>query len=122
MKIPIVKYNDTLLSIISLFAPIKGITIFPFIIIRERFINYHYPKATDKLLNHEKIHIEQQKEMLILPFFVFYFIEWLVKLFIYGFKSYRNLSFEREAYKFEGDMTYLSNRKRYAFLKYVIKE
>lgn len=39
--------------------------------------------------------------MLFIFFFLWYFIEWTVKLFKYGVKdnkAYYNLSFEREAY------------------------
>lgn len=53
-------------------------------------------------LNHEAIHTAQMKEMLYVGFYLWYVIEWLVKLFIYGEQAYRNISFEREAYAYEG--------------------
>jgi hypothetical protein len=37
------------------------------------------------------------KEMLYIPFYLWYGVEWLVKLFCKG-NAYRNISFEREAY------------------------
>lgn len=47
-----------------------GITIFPFIFVK-RLNNV-------KLINHEKIHIRQQLELLVIPFFIIYGIEWLI--------------------------------------------
>lgn len=69
-------------------------------------------------INHESIHSEQYKEMFWLPFLIWYGIEWLFKLFIYGDsrKAYRNISFEREAYANEKDLNYLKNRKKYNWL------
>ncbi|MBC8003884.1 MAG: hypothetical protein H7X84_00305 [Verrucomicrobia bacterium] len=64
------------------------------------------------LINHEKIHWEQQKEMLIIPFYLWYIIEWM-------FKGYRTISFEREAYLQERNLHYLKTRKRYAWVKYL---
>lgn len=72
-------------------------------------------------INHEAIHSEQYKEMLWIPFLIWYGIEWLIKIFIYGDarKAYRNISFEREAYQNEHDLEYLSNRKRYRWFKLI---
>ena len=72
-------------------------------------------------INHEAIHTEQYKEMLWIPFLIWYGIEWFIKIFIYGdtHKAYRNISFEREAYQNEHDLEYLSNRKRYRWFKLI---
>lgn len=72
-------------------------------------------------INHEAIHSEQYKEMLWIPFLIWYGIEWFIKIFIYGniHKAYRNISFEREAYQNEHDLEYLSNRKRYRWFKLI---
>lgn len=48
------------------------------------------------LVQHERTHWEQQKEMGIIFFFIWYVIEWFFKLFSEG-KAYKRLSFEREA-------------------------
>lgn len=61
-------------------------------------------------INHEKIHLEQQKELLFIGFFILYLIEFM-------FKGYYNISFEREAYKYGQNLNYLSNRKHYANYK-----
>ena len=37
------------------------------------------------------------KEMMYIPFYLLYVVEWLIKLFCKG-SAYRNISFEREAY------------------------
>lgn len=80
----------------------------------------------DKMINHESIHTEQMKEMLFIPFYIWYCIEWFIKLFKYGDGSknngdsaYRNISFEREAYDNEDDMKYLKKRKRYSWWYYL---
>ena len=51
--------------------------------------------------NHERIHWEQQMEMMVVFFYLWYFVEWFIKLFIYGKRAYYNISFEREANYFE---------------------
>ena len=74
------------------------------------------------MINHESIHTKQMKEMLYIPFYLWYGVEWLVKLFKYGKDSYYNISFEREAYANQYDLKYLSNRKPYSWWKYLIKK
>lgn len=73
-------------------------------------------KMSDKDINHEKIHTSQMKELLYLPFYLLYFGEWVVRLFMKG-NAYRNISFEKEAYTNENDLTYLTRRKRYGMWK-----
>ena len=114
MKIPIIKYNDNFLKNLSIFMSIGGITLFPFIILREKYKNN--PK---NIIRHESIHIKQQIEMLVIPFYVFYTLEWFIKLFIFGTKAYQNLSFEREAKTNEGNPDYLKTRKFWAWVKYL---
>jgi len=89
--------------------------LFPFILIKRRqdFFN-------EQLLRHEEIHIQQQLELLILPFYILYFIHYMVNLFIYfnHDKAYRNIVFEKEAYQNDKDSMYLSNRKAWSFIKF----
>lgn len=94
----------------------RGLTLFPFVIIRD-FLD----KENKVLLNHEKIHIRQQIELLILPFFLFYFLEYLVRLvqFRDKNKAYRNISFEREAYDNERNLDYLKTRSFWKFKNYI---
>ncbi len=73
------------------------------------------------VVNHERIHTAQQRELLFLPFYVIYFIEWLFRLVQYRsvHRAYLNISFEREAYTHGRDLTYLSRRRPYSFLRYL---
>ena len=71
-------------------------------------------------LNHEAIHTAQMRELLYIGFYLWYVVEWLVKLFIYGKEAYRNVSFEREAYQYAGYEGYLSIRKRYRWIQLII--
>lgn len=73
------------------------------------------------LMQHEKIHWAQQKEMLGIPFYVWYGIEYLIRLALYlnHWDAYSGISFEREAYWHEDDHTYEGNRKRFHWLKYL---
>jgi len=74
---------------------------------------------TDITISHERIHTEQMKELGYIFFYLFYLLEWILKLFKYGLNSYRNISFEREAYANQEELLYLRSRKRFAFLKYL---
>ena len=68
-------------------------------------------------VNHESIHTRQFIETGFIVFYVIYLVEYLVRLFAYGFdtdKAYYNVSFEREAYLHEEDQNYLKNRRPYA--------
>ena len=69
-------------------------------------------------INHESIHTEQMKEMLYVFFYLWYGIEWLVRLVQYrnAHTAYRNIGFEREAYMNQGNMGYLQGRGRYAWV------
>lgn len=71
--------------------------------------------------NHEAIHTAQIKELLYVGFYLWYAVEWAVRLLRNGFKAheaYRSIAFEREAYENQGDTAYLSSRKRFAFISY----
>lgn len=77
-------------------------------------------RISDTLINHESIHTEQMKEMLYVPFYLLYVIEWLIKLFCKG-NAYRNISFEREAYDNQYNLDYLKTRKHYSWIKRLFK-
>ena len=93
-----------------------GITIFPFIFLRDPKL-----KEDKTLINHETIHIIQQVELLVIPFYIWYFTEYAYRLIQYKdqHKAYRNISFECEAYANENNPNYLKERKFYNFLKYI---
>tara|TARA_R110002050_G_scaffold273113_1_gene417035 strand:- start:26949 stop:27287 length:339 start_codon:yes stop_codon:yes gene_type:complete len=104
---------------ISKYIVPKGYTalaVFPFVFLKSKDL-----KVDEILLNHEKIHLRQQLEMLILPFYLFYVGEFLIRLLQYKNwnKAYRNISFEREAYYNESHLDYLEQRTFWHFLKYL---
>lgn len=104
--------------IINKFIPIKGyvaMTAWPFIFARKELSKY--------VLNHEYIHGEQQKELLIVFFLLFYCLEYIIKLCITlnHNTAYQSISFEQEANKYEHDLNYISTRHRYTWIKYVFK-
>lgn len=94
---------------------VTGMAIYPFILIRN---------ATDReyavLIRHETIHLRQQLEMLILPFYITYLVNYLYNLskFRNHNKAYKEIIFEREAYSNEHDPNYLFNRRFWGFRFY----
>ena len=94
----------------------RGMTIFPFVLVK-----YNFDKENEVFLNHEKIHLRQQLEMLIVPFFVCYLLEYLFRLVQYkrAALAYRNISFEREAYANESNFDYLKKRSFFQSLRYL---
>lgn len=71
--------------------------------------------------NHERIHTVQMRELLFIFFYLWYMIEWIVRLIQYrnSKEAYLNISFEREAHKNQSDLGYLKVRKHYQNLKYL---
>ena len=68
-------------------------------------------------LNHELIHSVQQRELLYIPFFIWYGIEWFVLYLKYKdwTEAYFHIRFEKEAYAHQHDMSYLKTRKHYEY-------
>jgi hypothetical protein len=89
--------------------------LYPFIL-----VNHKHLIADAALINHERIHLRQQAELLVIPFYVLYLINYLTNLAIYlnHHKAYLNIVFEREAYTKETDPCYLNSRKLYSWLRY----
>lgn len=113
---PFVIYSDKTLDVLSILMKIGGISLFPVIVLREKYRDSKdkfWVKANKRTVNHESIHFQQTLELGVLPFYVLYVLEWLLKLPFYGMKAYENISFEREAYSNESDLSYLEDRKRY---------
>ena len=93
-----------------------AMTIWPFIFVKEKVY-----KLDKFMINHEKIHLLQQIELGILPFFLWYLTEFIINLIRYRNWdiAYRAISFEKEAYENETDLNYLKNRKVWSFWKYL---
>lgn len=93
----------------------RAITLYPFIFVKKR-------KGLDDriMLNHEKIHLRQQRELWVLPFYVLYLMEYTISR-LKGRthnEAYRQISFEQEAFAHERDFGYLCSRKRNAYRDY----
>ncbi|MDH6354722.1 hypothetical protein M2132_001051 [Dysgonomonas sp. PH5-45] len=85
------------------------------------FARKEYKPISDRTINHESIHTAQMREMLYLFFYIWYGIEWVVRLLQYKNKrdAYRNISFEKEAYLHDMDPVYLKHRKLYNWFRLV---
>lgn len=93
-----------------------GLCLWPFIIVKEDSFKYDAV-----LINHERIHLEQQKELFIIFFYILYISEWILRFLYYldSYKAYQNISFEREAYAHEWDLDYTTKRRSFGFIKYL---
>ena len=100
---------------------INGITLFPFVFLRKSYMDRLAIWNYEKLINHESIHLKQQAEMGVVFFYVWYFLEYCIRVVLIGNTdaAYRKICFEREAYENEKDLVYLKTRKFWAFLKYI---
>ncbi len=95
---------------------VNGMALFPFILVRKAA-----HKADPLLINHEKIHLAQQLELLILPFYMLYLLHYIINLTRYREhdKAYRNIVFEREAYLMESRQEYLKSRSFWAWINFL---
>ena len=99
------------------FIPFKGfvaMNLFGILFARNEYRN----KISDRTINHESIHTAQIKEMGYIFFYIWYLVEWLIRLLINS-DAYRNISFEREAFINDDNLNYLKTRKRFSWLKYI---
>jgi len=97
---------------------VTAITLWPFVIFRKP------EKVSDlRIINHEKIHLKQQIELLIILFYLIYVFEFLFLLVLKRNwnLAYRSISFEKEAYLFDTDFGYLKQRKLFAMWRSVKK-
>lgn len=96
--------------------PAAGMAIFPFILLR----NESY-KTDQEIINHEKIHLRQQLELLILPFYILYLLNYLINLIRYKNHdlAYRKIIFEQEAYAHETNLAYLKQGNWFSWIKLI---
>ncbi len=92
-----------------------GFAFWPFIFLRNREC------ASERILNHERIHLHQQREMLVIPFYIWYFTEYIIRRFQCDSwrEAYFNISFEREAFDNENEMGYLGRRRFWGWREYL---
>ena len=94
------------------FIPPKGfkaINLFGLVLCRD------YLDSIDK--NHELIHTEQMKELLYVPFYILYILNYIWNLLKYRDKkkAYKNIIFEKEAYNNQSNLDYIKHRKNYNY-------
>lgn len=111
---PIVIISPKFTKLMSMVIDVYAITIFPFIISRE--------KMSERVLNHETIHIHQQRELLVIPFYILYAFYYLVAIIKYKNKqqAYYMIPFEQEAYENDDNFDYLKTRKWFAWRRYKV--
>lgn len=115
------------------FIPLKGfkaITLWPWIFVRKG------KKMNNVDIRHEEIHGEQQKELLIVFFYLLYAIFYVIEIFRCLFNKsrgvkpnkkkqtfwnrvYRSVPFENEAYSMEHWVEYLEHREHYAWVNFI---
>lgn len=108
-------FNDSLVFILSGFQSwVAGITIWPFIFSKK------YYRGDVRHTTHERIHLRQQLECLLVFFPIIYFGQylWFRAHRINHMDAYKKLSFEQEAYANHSNLDYLKTRKMFAWHKY----
>ena len=100
------------------FLKVSGMAVYPFIAVQKAAM-----KTDRVLIRHETIHMKQAQELLIVPFYVLYLINYLLNRYKYGEhnKAYLNIVFEREAYHYEANPDYLSRRRFWAWMSFISK-
>ncbi len=110
---PVCFENSKVPSVLSKLAPIEiwAISFGPFV--------WCKGILSEKTRNHETIHFQQQLELLFVGQWLLYLLAYLVGLVKYrnGARAYRQNPFEQEAYDNDDSLDYLSERKRYSWLK-----
>lgn len=69
-------------------------------------------------LRHERIHLAQQQECLVVVFYVLYVSEMVYRHVSLDPEPYFNMCFEAEAFQNEKRPSYLATRQRFAFMQY----
>lgn len=107
-----------MIKIVNKYIPFKGyksVMLLGFLFIRRpyKLNRYEY--------NHERIHLCQMFETLIIPYYGLYIINFLVNLarFRNWRKAYKSVAFEQEAYSNMNNLKYLRKRNVWAWLKYI---
>lgn len=92
-----------------------GLTLYPFVLIAPKVV------LSRRLFIHERIHLKQQAELLVIPFYFLYLLEYLLRRMQYKshYQAYRHISFEREAYENDRNSFYLRQRKPWSWLSYL---
>jgi len=110
---PIIIVSPRICKALSIFIEVGAITLYPFIISRE--------PMSEVTLNHEKIHLKQQAEGLILGFYALYIFYWGMGIAkgLDSSEAYFEIPFEKEAYDNHHNQDYLKERKLFAWTSYL---
>lgn len=98
------------------FIPYSAIALYPFVLVKNQAL-----KQNEVLIHHERIHLRQQIELLIIFFYLLYALNYLMNLIWYRnhYKAYREIVFEKEAYEMEKNLDYLQSRKCFSFIRWL---
>jgi len=96
-----------------------GAAFYPFVFI-DKMLKGKPDSVLDPIINHESIHIAQQKELFVIGFYILYLLEFIAGTIACGDSrlAYFSISFEQEAYEHQKDLSYLDKRKPMSWVKY----
>ena len=111
---PVVIIAPKFTKALSWIVDITAITLFPFIVSRD--------EMSDDVLQHETIHILQQKELFVVFFYLLYGWDYLRGWLKYREKekAYYQIRFEQEAYAHMYKEGYIDQRPKYNWLQYKV--
>jgi hypothetical protein len=100
--------------IVAPFLKVDGMALFPFILVKKPAF-----KQDKVLIRHETIHLKQAAELLVIPFYVLYLLNYFLNRlkFKTHHEAYMNIVFEREAYRHERNSSYLQTRRFWAWCR-----
>lgn len=115
MRFPLFIENSRVPKWVGTLSPIKPYAFAFFVFV------WSIGPITDRLRRHETVHWKQQVECLFVFQWILYLAFWCVLFVRYrdGQTAYRQNPFEIEAYKNDGDVSYLENRTMYSWVKYI---
>lgn len=98
--------------------PAAAMAIYPFMLFKNKRVS-----LDSRVIRHELIHFRQQLELLVLPFYILYLLNYLLYLIIHRDhdKAYHKICFELEAYANDQDADYLLDRNMFAWFRYLIQ-
>jgi|688.fasta_scaffold19098_9 hypothetical protein len=94
----------------------SAIALYPFILLSDKCL------LEDRhTIFHEKIHLRQQIELLIVSFYMIYVLEYMFYRIkgMNHYDAYMNISFEKEAYANEKNSNYLNEKSFFSFISYL---